>query len=133
MSTTNLEKFSIDCIGETTEKAWKGVFSCKLRLSHKDYLKQDEIRRDLLGTKAESASPRAQNTAELFSFVLIHLLESPQWWTMNGNGLDLEDDNVVAEVYGKIVELKVAAQKKVKDGADGDKAAIAKAAESEKP
>ncbi len=125
----NSEQFSIDVTGETTDKVWKGVFKTKLRLSHKDYLKQDEIRRGLLGEKPESASPRAQNTADLFSFVLIHLIEAPQWWSMNGNGLDLEDDNVIGEIYGKIVELKVADQKKLKDKADADKAAIAKSAE----
>jgi hypothetical protein len=101
-------------------------------LGHRDYLRQDEIRRELLGARPEGVSARAQNTAELFSFVWIHLVESPQWWTMNGNGLDLEDDNVAADVYGKIVELKLAAQKKLKEEAEADKALIAKDAAAEK-
>jgi hypothetical protein len=129
----NSEQFSIDVIGDNTDKPWKGVFKTKLRLSHKDYLKQDEIRRGLLGEKPETASPRAQNTADLFSFVLIHLIETPQWWKMNGDGLELEDDNVIGDIYGKIVELKVADQKKLKAKAEADKVEIAKSADAEKP
>lgn len=115
---SNTEKFTVDVTGETTGKTWKGVFATKIRLSHRDQFRQDEIRRDMLGKNPDTASPRAQNAAEVFSFVLAHLLEAPQWWAMNGNGLDMEDDNVVAEVYGKIVEVKVAAQKKLKDEAE---------------
>lgn len=114
MSNLNEAKFSIDVTGEVSGQPWKGVFKAKLRLSHRDQLRMDEIRRDLLGKNPETASPRAQNSADVFSFVAIHLLEAPQWWKMNGEGLDLEDDNVVAEVYGKIVEAKVEAQKKIK-------------------
>lgn len=126
MSTTNEAKFSIDVTGEVTGKPWKGVFKTKLRLSHRDQLKQDEIRRDLLGKNPETASPRAANAADVFSFVAIHLIEAPQWWAMNGSGLDLEDDNVIAEVYGKIVEAKVEAQKKLKDEAEAAKAELSK-------
>lgn len=124
----NEEKFTIDVIGETTEKSWKGIFKTKLRLSHRDQLRQDELRRDLLGKSPEAASPRAINQAEIFSMVLTHLIETPQWWTMNGNGLDLEDDNVVAEVYGKILEAKVEAAKKLKGEAEAAKAELTKAA-----
>ena len=123
---SNVEKFSIDIEGEISGKTWKGMFATKIRLSHRDQLKQDELRRDLLGAKPEHASPRAQNAAEVFSFVLAHLTESPQWWSMNGNGLDLEDDNVVGEIYGKIVEIKLKAQEKLKADAEGAKADLAK-------
>jgi hypothetical protein len=122
----NSEQFSIDVKGEITDKTWKGVFKTKLRLSHLDQLQQDEIRRDLLGKNPESASPRASNSADVFSFVLIHLIETPQWWDMNGAGLDLEDDNVVAEIYGKIVEVKLAAMKKLKDEAEAAKTELTK-------
>lgn len=100
------ESFVVDVIGETTGKTWKGVFKTKLRLSHRDYLRQDEIRRQLLGANPNDASPRAQNTAELFSYISVHLLESPQWWSQSSNGLDHEDDNVIGSVYAEISKLK---------------------------
>lgn len=123
---SNIEKFSVDLEGEISGKTWKGMFSTKIRLSHRDQMRQDELRRDLLGKNPEHASPRAQNAAEVFSFVMTHLVETPQWWSMNGNGLDLEDDNVVGEVYGKIIEIKVKAQEKLKADADAAKGDLAK-------
>lgn len=134
MATTNSEQFTIDIVGEVSEQTWKGLFKTKIRLSHRDHLRQDEIRRDLIGPQPPGVSPgpRAGNTADLLSFIQIHLLESPQWWTMNGNGLDFEDDNVISEVYGKIVDLKVKATDKAKTKADEDKVALTKAAEVEK-
>lgn len=127
MTTLNSEKFSIDLTGDVTGKPWKGVFETKLRLSHRDQLKQDELRRELLGKNAEFATPRALNQAEIFSTMLIHLTKTPEWWTMNGNGLDLEDDNVVGEVYGSIVKLKAEAEKKLKGEAETAKTELAKA------
>jgi hypothetical protein len=126
MSNLNEAKFSVDVTGEVTGKPWKGVFKTKIRLSHRDQLRQDEIRRELIGKNPEGASPRAQNTADVFAFVLVHLLETPQWWSMAGNGLDLEDDNVIADVYGKIVDIKVEAQKKLKEDAEAAKAELEK-------
>jgi hypothetical protein len=123
---SNSAQFSIDVTGEITGKSWKGVFKTKLRLSHRDQLRMDEIRRDLLGAKPESASPRAQNAADIFSTIAAHLVEAPQWWAMNGDGLDLEDDNVVAEVYGRILEAKVEAVKKLKADAETAKTELAK-------
>lgn len=125
------ESFSIDLIGENTGKTWKGVFKTKINLSHRDYLRQDQLRRELLGEKPEAAGARAANTAELMAFINIHLVEPTQWWQMNGNGLDLEDDNVVSAIYGKIVELKEAAAKKLVAKAEADKVEIAKAPEQE--
>lgn len=116
MSTTpNSEQFTIDVTGETTGKAFKGLFKTKIRLSHRDNLRMDEIRRELLGKGAEYPSPRAVNASEIFSMLAIHLIEVPQWWKMEGDGLDLEDDNVVAEVYGRVVEAKAEALKKLKE------------------
>ena len=123
---SNEAKFTVDVTGETTGKPFKGIFKTKLRLSHRDQLRQDEIRRELLGKNPETASPRAQNAAEVFSFVLAHLIETPTLWSVNGNGLDLEDDNVVSEVYSKIVEAKVEAQNKLKAEADAAKVELTK-------
>lgn len=125
---TNSEKFTIDIIGETTGKPWKGVFETKLRLSHREFLRQDMIRRELIGPvpQGTAPSPRATNTAELLSFAQIHLKTVPQWWSMNGDGLDFEDDNVIGAVYEKIVEVKLQKVKEAKEKAEADKAVLEK-------
>lgn len=115
---SNTESFTINETGENTGKLYKGVFKTKIRLGHRAQLRQDEMRRDLLGAKPDGASPRAVNLADIFSFIWAHLEEAPQWWTMENNGIDLEDDVVPAAVYRAIVDLKVAAAGKLKKEAE---------------
>lgn len=110
-------QFSISVTGESTGEKWTGSFKMKTRLSHRDQLRLDQIRRDLLGPNPDGASPRAQNQAEVFSFIAVHLLDAPMWWKSNDNGLDLQDDNVVAEVYAQITKAKSDAIEKLKKAA----------------
>jgi hypothetical protein len=126
-TTTNTEQFTIDVVGDTSGKTFKGLFKTKVRLSHRDQLRMDEVRRDLLGKNPEAAGVRAQNQADVFSLIAVHIIEAPQWWGANGAGLDLEDDNVIAEVYGKIVDVKTEAQKKLKDAAEAASKDLAEA------
>lgn len=116
---SNSESFVVDVVGDVTGKTWKGLFKTKLRLSHRDQLKQDEIRRELLGKNAEHASERSKNQAEIFAFVAAHILSAPSWWEANDGGLDLEDDNVVSEVFAGIAKAKTDAVKKLQEEAEG--------------
>lgn len=122
----NSVKFSINVTGENTGEKWAGVFTTKLRLSHRDQLRMDQIRRDLLGPNAATASPRAQNQADVFSEIAIHIVDAPQWWKMQGDGLDLEDDNVISTIYGEIMKAKTEARKKFDDEATAAKAELEK-------
>lgn len=116
-SSNDTVQFSISVTGEATGEKWTGAFKCKTRLSHRDQLRLDQVRRDLLGPNPDGASPRAQNQAEVFSFIVAHLIDAPNWWRSNDNGLDLEDDNVVAEVYAQITKAKAEATEKLKKAA----------------
>ena len=125
-------KFTVDVIGETTGKTWKGVFEAKTILSHKDRFRQDELRREFLGKSPGVPDPMsvtskwAHNAAEIFAFVLIHLTSAPQWWEANDSGLGLEDDNIVREIHDKIVEVKTEAQKKFEAEAETAKKELKK-------
>lgn len=120
MSTNNSESFVVDLVGDVSGKTWKGVFKTKIRLSHRDQLRQDEVRRELLGKNAEHASERTKNQAEIFAFIAVHLTQFPSWWEMNDNGLDLEDDNVVGDIFANIVRLKSDSAKALRDAAEKD-------------
>lgn len=102
----NSVTFVVNETGEVSGESFHGTFTMKLRLSHMDQFKRDEIRRRLLGADSEHASPRAANAAMVFSEIMIHLTDSPTWWKGNNDGLDLEDDNVVAAVFNGIMAEK---------------------------
>jgi len=119
MATAGVE-FSVHVVGETSGETFSGKFKVKDRLSHRDKLMRDERRRVILGSKSDEAPVWAQKYAEVFSQLDIRVIEAPSWWKENGLGLDLEDDNVIVEVYNKT--MKVEEEFLARRNADTDKA-----------
>lgn len=99
-------EFSVSVVGEVTGESWKGVFKAVPRLSHRDNLRRDQLRRDLLGGKAEDASSDAINVALVFSKIWVHLVEAPSWWKDSKNGVDLLDETPVAAVYDNVTRIE---------------------------
>lgn len=115
-------EFTINVTGEITGDTFRGVFKVKPRLSHRDTLLQDQMRRDLLGPKPGEAGQSAVASALVFSKIWAHLAEAPNWWKDAGNGVDLLDEAPVVAVYDAV-------QKVEKEAVDAVKKAGEKAAE----
>ena len=122
----NTEPFTVSVIGDETQEKWFGTFKAKVRLSHRDHLIKDKVRRDLLGPDGNNASPRALNTAEVFSELAVRVVDAPAWWTDNDNGLGLQDDNVVGEVYKAAVKVATEAAENLKKQAEEAKKELQK-------
>jgi hypothetical protein len=106
MASANEGVFDLNLLGENTGERWLGKFKCKLRLSHRDSIAKDNLRRQLLGTNPEAASARAASLAFIASELHVRIVEAPAWWMASDNGLELEDDNIVAAVYENAVRLE---------------------------
>lgn len=107
-------RFSISVEGDTTMSLWNGDFAAKPFLTHRDRLKSDQYRRELIGVFSDNAGTGAVNRAFLLSQILVRLTKAPEWWTNSNNGLDLYDDNVILAIYekcDKIEEEAIAAMK----------------------
>lgn len=98
--------FDLNLEGDVTKEKWIGKFKCKLRLSHRDTLTKDNLRRQLLGDSPELATERAASLAFIASELSVRLMDAPPWWKASDNGLELADDNVMAEVYANCVRLE---------------------------
>lgn len=110
----NLKTFNISVVGETTGETFRGDFDARILLSHRDRLRRDRVRRDLLGAGPEGAAGADQEallTAEIFSQLTVRVAKAPKWWDESGNGLDLRDHNVITEVYKKVLEIEAEARK----------------------
>jgi hypothetical protein len=100
MANTKFEaSFVVRQIGENTGETFAGSFKCKTRLSHRDHLNRDQLRREYLGANPEGASERATVTAEMASQCAVRIIDGPSWWKSSDNGLALEDDLVLGAVY----------------------------------
>ena len=98
--------FDINLVGDVTGEKWLGKFKCKLRLSHRDTLSKDNLRRQLLGENPALATERASSLAFIASELSVRLTDAPPWWRGSDNGLELEDDNIMAEIYANCVRLE---------------------------
>ena len=99
-------EFSVNVVGEVTGETFKGVFKAVPRLSHRDNLRRDQLRRDLLGAKPEDASADATNVSAVFSKIWVHVTEAPSWWKDSKNGLELLDETPVAAVYDNVSRIE---------------------------
>ena len=98
MSIKNIVEFDVSAKGELTGKDYVGSFSAKTKLSTREQIKQDEIYRNILGVNSQEASLTSKTMAAAVSYLSVHLMTKPSWWKEIGEGLDLEDMNVLAIV-----------------------------------
>jgi hypothetical protein len=119
----NVVPFTLQLDGETTGTPWFGKFKAKIRLSLRDQLNRDKIRRELLGSMGGTPDDRALSIAIIISELTVRLVEAPPWWREQANGLDLEDGNVVSKVYDEAMKVEADAldnRKKKADEAKGE-------------
>lgn len=109
MPNNDAVSFSVDIIGDFTGDKWVGQFKAKPRLSYRDQLKEDQIRRELLGKDPDQASAEAKNYSRLFAGLTVRLVDAPKWWAEYNDGLDLLDDNLIVDIYEKTMAIAKAA------------------------
>lgn len=115
------ESFHVNVVGELSGESYMGKFTVRTRMSFKDALTRDSVRRNLLGASPETASVRANSVADVFSELAVRVVEAPSWWTNSDNGIELVDDNVVAEIYKAAMDAGKAANKETVDQATAQK------------
>lgn len=105
---TNETSFTIHEKGEITGSMFDGVFKTKLRLSFRDRLRRDQLRRQYLGEGPVGApiDPDTASTATIFSELGVRLLDAPKWWRDADSGVDLHDDNIAIAVYQKALKAE---------------------------
>jgi hypothetical protein len=131
MSLASIVSFDVKCKGDETEKDYEGLFKVKTKLSIKERLKEDEIRRSVLGVDSQNAGTEATLIASAVAYLAVRLVESPDWWKASEGGMKLEDSNVLAIVNNTaMAEIAKEYQKLAKKAEDAQgeiKAELAKA------
>ena len=116
METTAI--FSVNLIGGETGTSYMGDFTVKTILSRRDRFVADERRRAIIGSLAEGALPALQTEAFMLGQLSIRIVKSPDWWSQNGNGLDLADADVIAQVFNLAIEKENQRREEVKKQAE---------------
>lgn len=119
------KQFFINVKGETTGLEYSGSFTAKALLSHAEQMEVEALRREFLGSYAATADQRNKNQATIFAGLSFRLTEAPDWWKQAGNGVQLYDDNVMAEVWEQAIKVETEFLKDLKERADKAKGQLA--------
>lgn len=119
-------KFSVNIIGESTGKPFAGTFTTKTVLTRGDRFIADQRRRELLGPQAQEAMPDLQLEAYMHGQLMVRILESPEWWKQSDYGKNLEDANVIIELFNLVREKEDKAKEDLKKNAEAALTKIAK-------
>lgn len=103
--------FTVNIIGQRTNNPYTGKFTVKTILSRRENFLADERRRFILGMNPAGAPPALQGEAYMLGVLAVRLIEVPDWWKNSDGGLDIEDENVIGEVY-KLAMMKVEEREK---------------------
>lgn len=130
--------FDIDIIGESTGQEYKGRFTAKATLSIGERV---ELERAISSFISDFANPtdNLSNLAIMISNIRFHITKYPDWWDINTNGIEIEDLNLIAEIFSKIMKGKADWSKKISKTAkksinkDTEKSEEAKEVEKEGP
>lgn len=115
--------FSINLKGNETGEQWAGTFRAKKRLSLRDQLNRDKIRRELLGNSGGEPDNRAFSIAAIVAELSVRLTDSPKWWQETNNGLDFADENIFGAIFDGCIQVEKEykeQQKKLAEEAKGE-------------
>jgi hypothetical protein len=105
---------SISSTGSLTGKSYIGTFKVKTILSRRDHFAADEQRRIILGANCQAALEPLKQEAFMLGQLSVRILESPDWWKAAGLGLELEDPNIIEEIFQAAVAAGTKAKAEIK-------------------
>lgn len=106
-------------IPQLGEEPLRGKFRVKLKLSYREILGMDALRRQLLGPGGNEADGMATVIASGIAKIRTHALETPSWWKDAEEGLGFDDINVVLTVLQELNKVEQAALDELKKAAEG--------------
>lgn len=80
-------------------------------------LRRDELRRELLGSRGDSAPETLKQNAYILSTCAAYVADGPRWWNESNNGLDLLDEEPVAAVFAEVSKIQEAVAKELEEKA----------------
>jgi hypothetical protein len=120
---SNESTFNVN-VTAISDNTYAGTFRMRRRLSFFQEFRKDELRRELLGVKPESAPPDLQRYAFMLSVCSAHIIDSPDWWRNASNGVDLLDGEPVDAVFAEISKVLAETEKALLEKKEKAKATL---------
>jgi hypothetical protein len=100
------EKFSINKLGSETQERYIGEFTVRLKLSQRLKMLRSRLIRESLGEFAQYATQDDRLRAVALAECEVSITKAPDWWKQADNGREMEDDNIVDEVWAGVARAQ---------------------------
>jgi len=114
---SNSTSFTIHIVAKSGDR-YDGVFKIHRRLSHRQLLQQDQLRRELSGPTGGAPSGFSSSLASALAMIRVRVIEAPEWWTKSGNGLDLLDIEPIEAIATEINRIDEEIDKEMAEKAE---------------
>lgn len=111
----NEKSFLFECVGDVSGKKWEGTFTVKCILSIGDK-RRLEVEKSRQMQDLKNPTQDLQAIAIMSSNLLVRIHSGPDWWKQF-LGEDLIDQNVLIDLYGKVMDQEDEWRKELKEKA----------------
>lgn len=106
----NTAEFDFQSTGDVTQQQYMGRFEVKIHLSVSEQLTSNRRKKELLPKdwvldSKDVNSIQMDNQAEVLAVLPIRIVRGPDWWTGSRAGQDLVDENILYELYQRVMEV----------------------------
>lgn len=113
----NEASFDFEHIGELTGKKYEGQFTCKCILSLADKrvleIEKSRITADLMNPTGDLSA-----LGTVIANLRVRVLDAPDWFRQAIQNLEILDEEVIFEIYGKCLGKAEEWRKKIKEKAE---------------
>ena len=88
------------------EENLRGKFKVNVKLSLREILEMDAMRRSLLGPQGGEVGGMAALVAGTIARIQTHAVETPSWWKDSDNGLGFDDVNIILAVGAELNKVE---------------------------
>lgn len=99
-------QFQVEVIGKLTKKRFVGDFTCRIP-NIKAQCSIDKHEAYLNGTNGYMLKPGTLKMHKMIAYLRFALVnEMPKWWKEADLGYELQDLNVIEEIYNKVLDFE---------------------------
>ena len=113
----NEKTFTFNEIGETYGKKYEGTFTVKCILNMRDK-RMLEVEKSRLRLDMANPTPDLIALTTILATLRVRIIDGPEWWKQ-GEGDDIEDENIVVTLFDKVTDQEEIWRKELKDKAEG--------------
>jgi len=123
--------FYLDTIGQKTKKKFRGDFNVKCVLKNRETI-DIAVATDRYNGGSTTLAPQYALLNRAIAELEVRIIDAPKWWEKSDGGRELEDTNVVFEIYQQALNTEKEWAKRITEKAEKAEKDAQKAEEKEK-